>query len=140
LYEVHNTFGERHGYLIPVDREYQGVIRQRCEKAFHVSPFLGMDMTYAFRVVPPASRVAVSIDGADREGPVMAATFAGRRVLLTSVALMRALLAYPLLTLKVMAAIHWHAFRLWCKGATFRAKPAAPERPVTVVRSKGRGP
>jgi DUF1365 family protein len=68
LYEVHNTFGERHSYLIPVTdpvtSQGAAVIRQRCDKQFYVSPFMGMDMTYDFRIVPPAATTAVIVGGA----------------------------------------------------------------------------
>src|SRR5580658_140903 len=55
LYEVRNTFGERHSYLIPVGASDDAVIRQSCDKCFYVSPFLDMSLRYDFRVVPPAS-------------------------------------------------------------------------------------
>lgn len=55
LYEVHNTFGERHSYLIPVAISSDEVIEQHCGKEFYVSPFMDMEMTYAFRVLPQAS-------------------------------------------------------------------------------------
>ncbi len=54
LYEVRNTFGERHRYLIPVGASDDAVIRQSCDKCFYVSPFLDMSLRYDFRVVPPA--------------------------------------------------------------------------------------
>ena len=66
LYEVRNTFGQRHTYVIPVATEANGLVRQRCQKAFYVSPFLDMDMNYEFRVVPPAERIAVAIDARKR--------------------------------------------------------------------------
>jgi len=64
LYEVHNTFRERHSYLIPVDRDAGTVIDQRCRKRFYVSPFMDMDMNYRFRVAVPDQRIAVAIRAA----------------------------------------------------------------------------
>ncbi|WP_045836350.1 DUF1365 domain-containing protein [Hyphomicrobium sp. 99] len=115
VYEVHNTFGERHSYVIPVEGA-SGTINQRCEKAFYVSPFLGMDLRYAFSVVAPGERINVAIRGYDGSGLVIVTALSGSRRRLTDGALLAALLAFPFLTLKVMAAIHWHALRLYLKG------------------------
>ena len=71
LYEVHNTFGQRHSYLIPVDADAGEPLEQRCLKAFYVSPFMDMDIAYRFRVQPPAERVTLVIEGADAQGPVL---------------------------------------------------------------------
>ena len=62
LYEVRNTFGQRHSYLIPAPSGTT-MIRQSCRKVFYVSPFMPMEMEYRFRVVPPGPRVSVVIDG-----------------------------------------------------------------------------
>ncbi len=115
VYEVHNTFGQRHSYVIPVDGAGES-INQQCEKAFYVSPFLGMDLRYAFSVVPPGRGINVSIRAYDTSGLVILTALSGARRALTDGSLMFALFAFPLLTLKVMAAIHWHALRLYFKG------------------------
>jgi DUF1365 family protein len=138
LYEVHNTFGERHSYLIAVDDPVnnRAVIAQQCRKVFHVSPFMDMDMTYQFRVAAPDERVAVAINAAKVDGVQLFAALAGRRRDLTDAALLRLLLSHPLLTLKVIGAIHWHALRLLLKGIKLRHHPAPPAAPVTAVLSK----
>ena len=61
LYEVNNTFGQRHSYLIPVRAGQQAVIRQRIAKDFYVSPFMDMALTYHFRVAPPGDRLACHV-------------------------------------------------------------------------------
>ena len=132
LYEVHNTFGQRHSYLIPVDPGAGTVVDQQCHKSFYVSPFLDMDMTYAFRVALPGDRVSVAIRGGDRDGPLIVAALAGRRVSLTSATLLSVLLTHPLLTLMVIGAIHWHALRMLLKGYRLQARPDAPATPVTI--------
>jgi DUF1365 family protein len=140
-YEVHNTFGERHSYLIPVNGgSMGGAIEQRCRKAFYVSPFMDMDLNYRFRVIVPGDHVAASICVSDSAGKILVAALAGERQVLSDTALLRALLAYPLLTLKVTAAIHWHALRLWLKGLRLRPRPAPPALPVTVVAAEGSKP
>lgn len=135
LYEVHNTFGERHSYLIPVDPAQHGAIRQSSEKCFYVSPFMDMALSYTFRVVAPEARVSVAIRSADAEGDVLIAALSGQRKPLTDARLMIAFIGHPLLTLKVIGAIHWEALRLVLKGIRPRARPPAPEWPVTIVSS-----
>jgi DUF1365 family protein len=132
LYEVHNTFGERHSYIIPVDAD-SSCVRQRCDKRFYVSPFMDMDLSYEFRVAPPADRVSIAIRACDQAGPVIFAALAGERRELTDRALARLLATHPLLTLKVIGAIHWHALLLWWKGVALRPRPRPPARDVTLV-------
>ncbi len=138
LYEVHNTFRQRHAYLIPVDRGVAAgaTIDQHCRKGFYVSPFMDMDLSYAFRVVVPDDRVAVAIRTADRDGLVLAAALTGDRLALTDAALLRLLVAYPLLTLKVVGAIHWHAVKMVLKGFRLRPRPHPPTAAVTVVNAE----
>jgi len=133
LYEVHNTFGQRHSYLIPVEDSDAATIRQQCEKAFYVSPFMRMDMTYAFRVVPPAETTAVVVHGADAEGRVITASFTGRRQNLSDAALLTMFLRHGLLSLKVLGAIHWEAVKLWVKGLRIQPRPSPPDHAVTIV-------
>jgi uncharacterized protein len=141
LYEVHNTFGQRHSYLIPVDpaagARPGATIDQQCRKGFYVSPFMDMDLSYAFRVVVPDHRVAVAIRTADNDGLVLAAALAGDRLALTDAALLRILVSQPLLTLKVIGAIHWHALKMVLKGFRLRPRPHPPAAPVTVVNAQG---
>lgn len=132
LYEVTNTFGERHSYLIPAG-EAGRLVRQGCGKGFYVSPFMDMDLAYAFRVRPPGEEVVVSVDARDERGLVLAASFAGRRVELSDRALLRAWASHPWMSLGVLAAIHWEALKIWLKGERLRPRPPTPARPITVV-------
>jgi DUF1365 family protein len=133
LYEVNNTFGERHSYLIPVEPGTGKTIRQSCEKALYVSPFMGMAITYEFRVVPPGESTAVVVNGNDAEGRVIAASFAGRRRDVSDMALLGMLIRHGLLSVKVVGAIHWEALKLWVKGVRLQPRPAPPDHPVTIV-------
>jgi DUF1365 family protein len=119
IYEVRNTFGDIHAYVLPVrpGETSDAGVRQQQDKLFYVSPFIGMAMRYHFRVSPPADSVRLRILETDRDGPLLAATFNGRRRALTSPALLRSFFSLPLVTLKIVAAIHWEALRLWLKGA-----------------------
>jgi DUF1365 family protein len=129
IYEVRNTFGDIHAYVLPVKpgEISEAGIRQQHDKLFYVSPFIGKAMRYHFRVSPPGESVKLRILETDRGGPLLAATFNGRRRDLTTPALLRSLFSLPLVTLKIMAAIHWEALRLWLKGARLVPRPnAAP--------------
>ena len=132
LYEVNNTFGQRHTYLIPVE-DCGRIVEQHCAKRLYVSPFIGMDMKYRFRIGPPGEAVSLHITASDSQGPLIVARFSGDRRQLTDATLVRAFLAYPLLTLKVIAGIHWEALRLWAKGVRLQKRPAPPDHPVTHV-------
>ena len=131
LYEVNNTFGERHSYLIPAPDA--GLIRQACAKDFYVSPFMDMDLSYAFRVLRPDAQVLVAVDVSDKDGLVLATSFAGERRELTDASLLRAWLTHPWMTLGSLAAIHWEALFIWLKGEKVRVRPPRPARAVTVV-------
>lgn len=133
LYEVHNTFHERRTYVIRV-APGQPIIEQSCAKELYVSPFVPMDCAYNFRIKPPADKVLVAIDETDADGLLLTASFAGDRRALTDGALLRALFAYPLMTLKVTAAIHWEALKLWRKGVpVFRHRAASARIATTIV-------
>jgi len=123
IYEVHNTLGERHNYVI-AGRGAKSEIEQHCDKEFYVSPFLGMDMSYTFHVSLPKERVSIVIHGKEGGESVIAASLSGRRRRLSEVALLKAFITHPLMTLKVVTAIHWHALRLVLKG--FRIHPHEP--------------
>jgi DUF1365 family protein len=136
LYEVNNTFGQRHTYLIPVrpDDVSDGQVEQSCDKAFHVSPFMDMAIRYQFLTAAPGDEARLIVNGSDAEGPMIATAFRGQRTPLTDRAILRAFAAHPLLSLSVLAAIHWEAVKMLLKGLRLRPIPPAPGRPVTVVR------
>ena len=133
LYEVNNTFGERHSYLVPVEAPHAGTVSQTCDKAFYVSPFLPVAGRYHFKVLRPGARLTLTIRESDGEGALLTASFAGTARAFTDGQLALAFLRHPLLTLKVVVGIHWEALRLWLKGIRPAARPAAPSSPVTIV-------
>lgn len=128
VYEVKNTFGEQHVYCLPVTgpNASNAPVRQHATKQFYVSPFIPMEAEYRFAVWAPEETLSILIRQSVREGELLIATHTGRRRALTDAALLRAFVVFPLVTLKVIAAIHWQALRLWLKGAPLQKRPDAP--------------
>ena len=125
IYEVRNTFGDIHAYVLPVkhgDISPAG-IRQEQDKRFYVSPFIEMKMHYHFRVVPPGDQVKLRILETDSEGPLLSATFNGHRRALTTAELLRSFFSLPAVTAKIIVAVHWQALRLWLKGVRLVPRP-----------------
>jgi DUF1365 family protein len=134
LYEVNNTFGQRHGYLFAVTESGGRALRHECGKDFHVSPFLDMDLRYRFALCPPGEALGLRIAVEDAQGVVLLrAAMAGRREALTDAALRRAAWEMPFQGFKILAGIHWEALKLWLKGMRPRPRPAAPETAVTII-------
>ena len=135
IYEVTNTFKERHSYVIAVaeGRGRDGLIRQVCEKNFYVSPFMDLDMRYDFTVEPPGEATRVVVAGGDAQGPLIVAAFSGQRRELSDGALLAAFLRYPLLTLKVVAGIHVEALWLFLKRVGIRRHVAASGDGFSIV-------
>jgi uncharacterized protein len=139
IYEVRNTFGHRHTYVARVeDGELTDAgLRQHREKLLHVSPFVGMDAAYDFRILPPGKLVRLRIMETENAKPLLAATLVARKMPLTSLGLAKEMLRAPLLTLKVVAGIHYEAVKLWLKGARYYSIPQAP---VMVSYQNGQHP
>jgi hypothetical protein len=144
LYEVKNTFGDQHGYIIPApDGHVAGTpLIQAADKCFHVSPFLPIEGEYRFRIGEPVAdpeerlRVLIKLiapDGSDR----MIATHVAERRPITDRGLLATLVSHPLNTAKVIAAIHMEAVRLLMKGARFHKRPEPPALPISTGRDVG---
>lgn len=127
IYEVRNTFGDMHSYVIPVSAAHKtpAGIRQGCAKSFYVSPFMGMAQRYHFRVQLPAETSRLRILETDENGPSLSACFSGTRQALTTQTLMRCFAKRPWASLKVTLGIHLEALQLWFKGAKFHQRPQA---------------
>jgi len=133
IYQVHNTFSERHSYVVAVHSDSE-VIHQHCQKRFYVSPFLDMDLEYDFRITVPEDRLAVAIAVTGKEGQILSAVMRGHRKPLTDRNIGTLFLTVPALNLKVIAAIHWEALKLWFKRIGFRRRQSLPVG-ETIVRA-----
>jgi uncharacterized protein len=127
IYEVRNTLSEIHHYVIPVKLgEHRAAgLRQQHVKQFYVSPFIEMAACYHFRLSLPGDQFKMRILATGDQGPVLAATFSGRRRDLGSRALFAALFTLPLFTLKVIVAIYGEAMRLWLQGLPLATRGGA---------------
>jgi len=119
LHEVHNTFGERHVYVLPVDQQEPTSntesqtgsnpwINQSIKKALFVSPFAHMNMHYDFRLNVPGERQVLVIRAHDEQGHLLTASYTASRQSLSASALLRYFITIPFLTFKVVAGITNH--------------------------------
>ena len=120
LYEVKNTFNEQHTYIFKVNSK--DVISQTCKKKFYVSPFMDMETYYKFDLLNPDEKLSVSIKQTDKEGIILTAVQKGQKKTFSFKQLLINFLIYPLMTFKIIGAIHFEAFRLWKKGAIYRPR------------------
>lgn len=128
--EVHNTpWNEEHCYVfdlrssandnsdLPTEIEFSNL------KTFHVSPFMDMASVYRWKITPPGDHLAVDIECYRDEELIFDTCLELHRKIIGSQSVGSVLLRYPLMTAKVITAIHWHAFRLWLKGVPYVPHP-----------------
>jgi len=137
LHQVKNTFGDQHGYLLPVipadKKENQKTIKQDTAKIFHVSPFIQMDSHYNFTVKEPSAEgFHLAIHQTIPDGKMLTATWtSGRAMDFTAPNLLKIFWSIPLLSLKVIIGIHWEALCLWIKGAKYIPKTQPPKKEIS---------
>ncbi len=115
LYEVKNTFGEQHTYVFKTDPKKQ-VVENKCDKKFYVSPFMDLNSTYNFKILNPKEKLSVIIDQRDQTGKLLFASQDGKRLDFSAKNLLFSYLKHPLMTIKIILAIHFEALKLWLKG------------------------
>ena len=131
LYEVKNTFGEQHTYIFKTKKD-QNLIQHVCKKKFHVSPFIEMDCIYFFRLLKPGNKISVIIDLNDQVGKILYASQDGIKSDLNNKNLIKSYLKHPLMTFKIIIAIHFEAFKLWTKGIKFIKKKIKIKNNITI--------
>ena len=131
MYEVKNTFGEQHTYIFKTDID-QNLIQHMCKKKFHVSPFIEIDCIYFFRLLKPGKKISVIIDQNDKEGKILYASQDGVRSEMTNANFIKSYLKHPLMTFKIILAIHFEAFKLWSKGIKFIKKTLKIKNNITI--------
>jgi len=119
FYEVKNTFNEQHTYIFKVK---DNKIEQKCKKKFYVSPFMDMDTYYNFKLLNPSEKLSVSIKQTDKKDVVLTAVQTGTRKEFTFKQLIINFFRYPLMSIKIISAIHFEALLLWKKGAIYRKR------------------
>lgn len=118
LAEITNTpWKERHAYVLPMraGERHGSAWHFGFDKDFHVSPFLPMQRRYDWRFQAPGEQLRVHMDVNREDGRDFDATLVLDREPISRAALQRLLWRHPLMTMQVVAAIHWHAFIIWCK-------------------------
>ena len=121
LYEVKNTFGEQHTYIFKVENDSK-LFQHNCAKKFHVSPFIEMNCNYFFKILKPGEKISIIIDQYQINEKILYASQDGNRANLNSKELLKSYLKHPLMTFKIISAIHYEAFKLWTKGVRFIKK------------------
>ena len=120
MYEVKNTFGEQHTYIFKT--KDNNLIKSHCDKKFHVSPFMDLNSTYNFKILKPGKKLSIIIDQRDKEGKLLFASQDGVKIKLNGKNLLISYLKHPLMTFKIISAIHFEALRLWLKRIKFIKK------------------
>jgi DUF1365 family protein len=118
IVEVHNTHGERHLYVLRDGPADAGFV-DSMDKAFYVSPFIEMAGRYTVRVRDEADRLRITINEGQDDGLLLHTSLDLRRRRLSDRMVLRMALRYPFVNHRTIALIHWHALRLWLRGAPF---------------------
>ncbi|SKB00062.1 hypothetical protein SAMN02745166_03054 [Prosthecobacter debontii] len=130
--EVTNTFHEQKPYV--ADQQDGQGFRLITPKHFYVSPFFDLELNFDFKLPVPNEKLNIHIDDRRGDERVILTALKGKRRELTDSALLSCAVRYPLLTLRVMFLIHWHALRLWIKGLKVYRKAACPELQTGLYR------
>ncbi|MDX6354127.1 MAG: uncharacterized protein QOF98_1030 [Streptomyces sp.] len=124
--EVHNTYGERHGYLLRTGPDGRAVVG----KDFYVSPFLAMSGSYHMRLPAPDERLALTVSLVDGGRVLFSAALTGRRTPAAPWNVLRLALAHPLPQHRISAAIRLHGMALWLRGLPVAPRPPHDPRKV----------
>jgi DUF1365 family protein len=136
--QVGNTFGELKPYLIPPATGGEtGTFRLVVPKHYYVSPFSDLEVCFDFRLRTPSGRLKIGVNDVAGDRTLLVSTLTGVSLPFTDANLLRLTLRYPLVTLRVIALIHWHALRLWLERVPWHRKAANPHLQRGVFRPHG---
>ena len=130
FYEVKNTFGEQHTYIFKAQDEK--TVQNKCKKKFYVSPFIEMDCEYHFKTLNPREQLSVVINQNDKDGKLLFASQDGVSKDFNNKNLILSYLTHPLMTFKIIGAIHYEAFKLWAKRIKLIAKKIKLKNNITI--------
>ena len=130
FYEVKNTFGEQHTYIFKAQDEK--TVQNKCKKKFYVSPFIEMDCEYHFKTLYPREQLSVVINQNDKDGKLLFASQDGISQDFNNKNLILSYLTHPLMTFKIIGAIHYEAFKLWAKRIKLIAKKIKLKNNITI--------
>ena len=130
FYEVKNTFGEQHTYIFKARDEK--TVQNKCKKKFYVSPFIEMDCEYHFKTLNPREQLSVVINQNDKDGKLLFASQDGISKDFNNKNLILSYLTHPLMTFKIIGAIHYEAFKLWAKRIKLIAKKIKLKNNITI--------
>ena len=130
FYEVKNTFGEQHTYIFEAHDEK--TVQNKCKKKFYVSPFIEMDCEYHFKTLNPREQLSVVINQNDKDGKLLFASQDGISKDFNNKNLILSYLTHPLMTFKIIGAIHYEAFKLWAKRIKLIAKKIKLKNNITI--------
>lgn len=129
IYEVRNTFGDDHTYVVPLKGQSRDTLTLHCrDKRLHVSPFMEMKARYHFSTAAPHEDLRMVIRETQDDKPLLVASFFGKKRPLTDASLLKAFLTHPLMTVKVVVAIHYEAAKIFLKGVPFVKRPEPPKQ------------
>lgn len=135
--EVHNTFWQRHSYIIHADNQALSTqVLAKKAKIFHVSPFMDVKGHYRFRIRPPVvnaehNLLKIFIELQQEGKTRLQASEVGRKEAWSDAALWKFFWRYPLVTFQVIIGIHWHALKIFLRGGRFYATPTPPKEDVS---------
>ena len=130
LYEVKNTFGEQHTNVFKIDKNNK-LFQHSCKKKFHVSPFIEMNCLYYFKILKPEDKLSVLINLNDDNGKLLFASQDGQKRELNNKNLVISYLSHPLMSFKIIGAIHFEALKLWLKGVNLVKKKIKIKNNIT---------
>jgi DUF1365 family protein len=132
--EVCNTFREIKLYFIGKENIKENTCRLSTKKHFYVSPFIDLDTTFDFNLEIPDRELKIHIDDYKEGKRFFLSALTGVQDRLTNLNLLWYTLRFPLITLQIIALIHWHALRLWFKKIPYHKKNANLELQKNVLK------